>query len=47
MTEEERLSAKVDEELSRFDGFVGTFGKDNYSHVKQEVARSLKELYKR
>ncbi|HLD78994.1 MAG TPA: hypothetical protein VJA18_00365 [Candidatus Nanoarchaeia archaeon] len=47
MTEEQRLTARIEEELSRFDGFVGTYGQENYAKIKQEVAQNLKGLYKR
>ena len=47
MTKEERLHSSIEEELSRFDGFAGTHGQENYRKIKQEVAKNLKGLYKR
>ncbi len=47
MTEEERLHSGIEEQLSRFDGFAGTYSRENYHKIKQEVAQSLKGLYKR
>jgi len=47
MTEEERLTTSIEQELSRLDGFVGTYGQENYAKIKQEVAQNLKGLYKR
>ncbi|MEK6939313.1 MAG: hypothetical protein AABX31_01155 [Nanoarchaeota archaeon] len=45
--EEEKLHSRIEEELSRFDEFVGTYGQDKYARVKQEVKQNLKGLYKK
>jgi len=47
MTEEQRLTARVEEELSRFDKYLGTFGQQEYQQDKERATKELVALLKK
>ena len=47
MAEEQRLTARVEEELSRFDKYLGTFGQQEYQKDKKRATEQLLALLKK
>lgn len=45
-TEEKRLAVRINEELSRFNGYIGTNSQEQYKKDKQSTVEALLKLYK-